>query len=182
MTLSFVYMYFHYQTMTTCESMILPTVLRAIGMYMIYGYCSSFGRNDLDAGTQFCSWIFVMLIFRGVLGPVGGSAIYSNAIYHRSQNHIVHFTQESDKSNSTVSLKFETAHKMAMAQGKSYEEATQIASASIKGAIQQQAILVTLKEITGYTIYAGIIFILLALFFPYEKRGPDLLMTAYHKN
>lgn len=193
MTSSVIYMYFHYQTMTTYESMILPTVLRAIGMYMIYGYCSSYGRNDIDdrnsygrkdidSGKQFCSWIFVMLIFRGVLGPVGGSVIYSNAIYHRSQNHIVHFTQESDKSNSTVSLKFETAHKMAMAQGKSYEEATQIASASIKGAIQQQAILVTLKEITGYTIYAGIIFILLALFFPYEKKGPDLLMTAYHKN
>ncbi|MBE6273893.1 MAG: MFS transporter [Bacteroides sp.] len=179
MTSSVIYMYFHYQSMATYESMILPTVLRATGMYMIYGYCSSYGRNDIDAGKQFCSWIFVMLIFRGVVGPASGAAIYNNAIYHRSQNHIVHFMQESDKSNSLVSLEFENTHRRAMMQGKSYEEATQMASTTLKGAIQRQAMLVTLKEITGYTIYAGMVFILLALFYPYEKRGADIPATPH---
>ena len=63
-----------------------------------------------------------------------------------------------------------------MMQGKSYEESSQIAAMNSRGSIQQQAMLVTLKEVTGWTIYGGVACIVLALVFPYNgvrKKGME---------
>lgn len=169
-TASVVYMYFLYQSMATYEMMILPTVLRGAGMWMIYAYCGCMGLNDLNAGKQLGSWVFIMLMFRAVLGPAGGATLYSNGVYHRSQNYIERFAQNLDSSDPETAASFKRTQMGMVMQGKSYEEATQMASMSAKGGIQLQATLVTLKEITGWTIWAGVGCILLALVFPYEGR------------
>lgn len=169
-TASVVYMYFLYQSMATYEMMILPTVLRGAGMWMIYAYCGCMGLNDLNAGKQLGSWVFIMLMFRAVLGPAGGATLYSNGVYHRSQNYIERFAQNLDSSDPETAASFKRTQMGMVMQGKSYEEATQMASMSAKGGIQLQATLVTLKEISGWTIWAGVGCILLALVFPYEGR------------
>lgn len=169
-TASVVYMYFLYQSMATYEMMILPTVLRGAGMWMIYAYCGCMGLNDLNAGKQLGSWVFIMLMFRAVLGPAGGATLYSNGVYHRSQNYIERFAQNLDSSDPEAAATFKRTQMGMVMQGKSYEEATQMASMSAKGGIQLQATLVTLKEISGWTIWAGVGCILLALVFPYEGR------------
>lgn len=148
MTASAVYMYFQYQAMATYESMILPTVLRSIGMWMIYAYCGCYGMNQLDIGKQLGTWVFIMLIFRAVLGPAGGATIYSNAVNQRSQDHIVRIAQDYDNV---------------------YPEFARIPVASAKGSVQQQAMLVTLKELTGWTIFGGLGCVLLAFVFPYSS-------------
>ena len=163
-TASSVYIYFLYQSMATYEMMILPTVLRGAGMWMIYAYCGCMGLNDLNAGKQLGSWVFIMLMFRAVLGPVGGATLYSNGVYHRSQNY---FAQNLDSSDSETAASFRRTQMGMVMQGKSYEEATQMASMSSKGSIQLQATLVALKEISGWTVWAGIGCVLLALVFPY---------------
>ena len=155
--------------------MILPTVLRGAGMWMIYAYCGCMGMNDLDAGKQLGSWVFIMLMFRAVLGPVGGSSLYSNAVYQRSQNHIERYAQDMDVSNSAAASSFQRTQMGMVMQGKSYVEATQMASMSAKGSVQLQATLVALKEISGWTIYGGIAVIIFALIFPYEGRRKRLL-------
>ena len=169
-TVSTIYMYFLYQSMATYEMMILPTVLRGAGMWMIYAYCGCMGLNDLNAGKQLGSWIFIMLMFRAVLGPVGGATLYSNGVYHRSQNYIERFAQNLDSSDSETAASFKRIQMGMVMQGKSYEEATQMASISSKGGVQSQATLVALKEISGWTIWGGIGCTLLALVFPYGKR------------
>lgn len=169
-TVSTIYMYFLYQSMATYEMMILPTLLRGTGMWMIYAYCGCMGLNDLNAGKQLGSWVFIMLMFRAVLGPAGGATLYSNGVYHRSQNYIERFAQTLDSSDSETSASFKRTQMGTIMQGKSYEEATQMASVSTKGGIQLQATLVALKEITGWTIWAGIGCIVLALVFPYEGQ------------
>lgn len=169
-TASVVYMYFLYQSMATYEMMILPTLLRGAGMWMIYAYCGCMGLNDLNAGKQLGSWVFIMLMFRAVLGPAGGATLYSNGVYHRSQNYIERFAQNLDSSDPETAASFKRTQMGMVMQGKSYEEATQMASMSAKGGIQLQATLVTLKEISGWTIWAGVGCILLALVFPYEGR------------
>ena len=169
-TVSTIYMYFLYQSMATYEMMILPTVLRGAGMWMIYAYCGCMGLNDLNAGKQLGSWIFIMLMFRAVLGPVGGATLYSNGVYHRSQNYIERFAQNLDSSDSETAASFKRIQMGMVMQGKSYEEATQMASISSKGGVQSQATLVALKEISGWTIWGGIGCALLALVFPYGKR------------
>ena len=174
-TASSIYMYFLYQGMATYEMMILPTVIRGAGMWMIYAYCGCMGMNDLDAGKQLGSWVFIMLMFRAVLGPVGGSSLYSNAVYQRSQNHIERYAQDMDVSNSAAASSFQRTQMGMVMQGKSYVEATQMASMSAKGSVQLQATLVALKEISGWTIYGGIAVIIFALIFPYEERRKRLL-------
>lgn len=148
MTSSAVYMYFQYQAMATYESMILPTVLRSIGMWMIYAYCGCYGMNQLDIGKQLGTWVFIMLIFRAVLGPAGGATLYSNAVNQRSQDHIVRIAQDYDNV---------------------YPELARMPVPSAKGAVQQQAMLVTLKELTGWTIFGGIGCVVLAFVFPYSS-------------
>ena len=54
-------------------------------------------------------------------------------------------------------------------QGHGEEEAHRMATLSSKGKIQQQAVLVTLKEMTGWTIYLCLGCMLLVLFLPYPK-------------
>lgn len=177
-TVSAIYMYFLYQTMASYEMMIFPTICRGAGMWMIYAYCGCMGMNDLDAGKQLGSWVFIMLMFRAVLGPVGGSTLYSNGVYHRSQNYIERFAQELDPSNSVAASSFQRTQMGMMMQGKSYGEATQMASLSTKGSLQLQATLVALKEITCWTIWGGIAVIVLALIFPYGYRWRCLGKTA----
>ena len=150
--------------------MILPTVLRAFGMMILYAYFGYYGilklpRPDLQIGT----WIFLMLAFRGVLGPVAGASAYSNAIYHRTQHYVERFASESDVTSETATT-FSRTQMGLMLQGKSSDEATQMASLSAKGNVQIQATLVALKEISGWTIWMGIGCIGFVLLFPYRRE------------
>lgn len=182
MTSSIVYLYFIYQTAATPEMMILPTVLRGMSILMLYAFCGSMGARDLDFGKQLGSWLFVMLIFRAVLAPVGGNVLYTNGIHHRSEQHIARYAQELDRANSEAANAFQRTQMGMVRQGKSYEEATQMATIASKGGIQRQAMLTTLKELTGWTIWFGIACIIIALLFPYAGKpktvSPDLQSAA----
>ena len=182
MTSSIVYLYFIYQTAATPEMMILPTVLRGMSILMLYAFCGSMGARDLDFGKQLGSWLFVMLIFRAVLAPVCGNVLYTNGIHHRSEQHIARYAQELDRANSEAANAFQRTQMGMVRQGKSYEEATQMATIAAKGGIQRQAMLTTLKELTGWTIWFGIACIIIALLFPYAGKpktvSPDLQSAA----
>ena len=176
-TLSAGYMYFQFQPMVAYSAMILPTVLRSCGMFMIYAFCGYYGIHELkNAGQQISTWIFVMLLFRSVMGPVAGASTYSNAIYHRSQNYIERFAQDVDET-STAAQNFKRTQMGLMYQGKSYDEATQMASLSTKGQVQIQATLVALKEISGWTIWGGVSCILFVLLYPYNGWRRQKVLT-----
>ena len=169
-TISSVFLYFRFQTMIEFSQVYLPTVLRTMGMFMLYAFCGYYGILKLkDANRQIGTWIFLMLAFRAVLGPTAGASAYSNAIYHRTQHYIERFAVESDVTSEAASS-FNRTRMGLMMQGKSSNEATQIASISTKGNIQIQATLVALKEISGWTIWLGIGCVGFVLLFPYEER------------
>lgn len=170
MTLSAIYMYFQYQTSAEYDKMILPTIVRSIGMMMIYAFCGNYGMRQLNIGRQLGTWVFIMLTFRAVVGPVGGAAVYSNVINHRSQAYIERFASDTDASNPTVASGFQRTQMGGIMQGKSYVEATQLASTSTKGSIQLHAMTATLKEVTGWTIWFGIGCVLFAMFFPFRNK------------
>lgn len=169
-SLSAMVLYFQFQTMIAYWQMIIPTILRSTGMMMIYAYCGYFGILKLNnAGKQIGTWIFVMLMFRSVTGPMAGASLYSNGIYHRSQNYIERFAAHTDVT-SEASNTFKRTQMGMMYQGKSYDEATQMASLSTKGNVQIQATLVALKEISGWTIWVGIGCMSFVLLFPYKRE------------
>lgn len=173
-TISAVLLYFRFQTMIEFSQVYLPTVLRTMGMFMLYAFCGYYGILKLkDANRQIGTWIFLMLAFRAVLGPTAGASVYSNAIYHRTQHYIERFAVESDITSEAATT-FNRTRMGLMMQGKSSDEATQIASLSSKGNIQIQATLVALKEISGWTIWLGIGCVGFVLLFPYKERALKL--------
>lgn len=169
-TFSSMLLYFRMQTMIEFSQVHLPTILRTMGMFMLYAYCGYYGILKLkDADRQIGTWIFLMLAFRAVLGPVVGASAYSNAINHRTQYYVERFASESDVTSET-STTLQRTHMGLMMQGRSNNEATQIASMSAKGNIQVQATLVALKEISGWTIWLGMGCIFFVLLFPYKEE------------
>lgn len=173
-TLSAMFLYFRFHPMIEFSQMILPTVLRSTGMLMLYAYFGYYGilklpRPDLQIGT----WIFLMLAFRAVTGPVVGASAYANAIYHRTQHYVERFVAESDVTSETAAT-FRRTQMGLMMQGKSSDEATQTASLSAKGNVQIQATLVALKEISGWTIWLGIGCVVFVLLFLYKGESPPL--------
>ena len=57
-----------------------------------------------------------------------------------------------------------------MLQGKSVEDAQIMATQSVKGRIQIQTTLAALKEISGWTIYGGVVCIVVVLLIPYSHH------------
>lgn len=168
--LSATYLYFYFQPQGLYDDLIFPTVLRSAGMIILYAMSAIYGMKRLPA-ILLPSWIFVMLTFRSVIGPVVGTSVFSNLINQRQEQHISEMVDYLDESN----VDFSGSYRKNVAGGKytglSTEDASTLAAVSSKGSVQKQAVLVTLKEICGWTIYASAGCILLALTFPYPNSN-----------
>ena len=135
---------------------------------MLYAMVAVYGMRRLPA-ILIPSWIFVMLTFRSALGPAVGVSVYSNVLHHRQEQHVANLTEYADASNVDFLNNYKRTVMGGKMQGHSEETAHQMATLSSKGKIQQQAMLVTLKEMTGWTIYLCFGCMLLVLFLPYPK-------------
>lgn len=162
------YLYFHYQPQELYDNLILPTILRNIGTFMLYAMIAVYGMRRLPA-VLIPSWIFVMLTFRSALGPAVGVSVYSNLLHHRQEQHITNMTEYADASNADFLSAYNRSVMGGKMKGHSEEDAHTLATLSSKGKIQQQAMLITLKELTGWTIYLCMGCILLAFVLPYPK-------------
>ena len=77
---SAIYLYFHYQPQELYSNLILPTILRNIGTFILYAMVAVYGMRRLPA-ILIPSWIFIMLTFRSALGPAVGVSVYSNILH-----------------------------------------------------------------------------------------------------
>lgn len=131
---------------------------------MLYAMVAVYGMRRLPA-ILIPSWIFVMLTFRSALGPAVGVSVYSNVLHHRQEQHVANLTEYADASNVDFLNNYKRTVVGGKMQGHGEEEAHRMATLSSKGKIQ----LVTLKEMTGWTIYLCLGCMLLVLFLPYPK-------------
>ena len=58
---------------------------------------------------------------------------------------------------------------MALSQGHKYDEAVQIANNSLHATLQQQTLLLALKEILGYLLVISVIIAVVSRFIPFHK-------------
>jgi len=171
-TIAAVYMYFQYQSMGMYDNLKFPVIIRSAGMIIIYAMAGVWGMKNLNM-RYIGTWVFLMLVFRSVVGPVTGAALYSNKIYQKQQYYIHSMSQNVDMMNPEISGTFSRTQMGAMMQGRSYEDAQILASMSVSGRIQIQATLAALKEITGRTIYGGISCIIIVLLLPYKQETSE---------
>ena len=58
---------------------------------------------------------------------------------------------------------------MALSQGHKYDEAVQIATNSLHATLQQQSLLLALKEILGYLLVISVFIAVVSRFIPFHK-------------
>ena len=169
LALSAGFMYFEVQTAGLYERMKYPVIIRTIGMMILYALTAAYANQRMPF-KYLSTWICIMLTVRMVLGPGIGGAIYSNVLQERQQHYITRYAQNVDLVNPEASASYTNTVQGMQYQGKSKQEAISMAAISTKGRIQVQATLSAVKEMAGWTIYAGVICMIFVLVVPYPKR------------
>ncbi len=169
LALSAGFMYFEVQTAGLYERMKYPVIIRTIGMMILYALTAAYANQRMPF-KYLSTWICIMLTVRMVLGPGIGGAIYSNVLQERQQHYITRYAQNVDLVNPEASASYTNTVQGMQYQGKSETEAHNMAVMSVKGRIQVQATLSAVKEMAGWTIYAGVICMIFVLVVPYPKR------------
>ena len=169
LALSAGFMYFEVQTAGLYERMKYPVIIRTIGMMILYALTAAYANQRMPF-KYLSTWICIMLTVRMVLGPGIGGAIYSNVLQERQQHYITRYAQNVDLVNPEASASYTNTVQGMQYQGKSETEAHYMTAMSVKGRIQVQATLSAVKEMAGWTIYAGVICMIFVLVVPYPKR------------
>ena len=92
------------------------------------------------------SWICTMLTVRMVLAPSIGAALYTNVLQERQQHYVTRYAQNVDMLHPEASASFTQTVQGMQYQGKSKQEAINMAAISTKGRIQVQATLSAIKD------------------------------------
>ena len=169
LSLSAVFMYFEVQTAGLYERMKYPVIIRSTGMMILYALTAVYANQRMPF-KYLSTWICIMLTVRMVLGPGIGGAIYTNVLQERQQHYITRYAQEVDMMHPEAAASYTNTVRGMQYQGKSETEAQHMAAMSMKGRIQVQATLSAVKEMAGWTIYAGLICMIFVLIMPYPKR------------
>ncbi|MCQ2255930.1 MAG: MFS transporter [Bacteroidaceae bacterium] len=167
--LSALYMYFEVQNEGLYERMKYPTMIRAYGMFFLYVLSNAYAFQRTPA-RFFSSWVCIMLAVRAVIGPSLGAAFYSNALQHRQQHYIERLASDYDRTEIASAQAYQRTALGMQHIGKSNKDAENMAALSTKGKVQKQAMLLTIKDLAGVTIWLCIACGAAVLIYPYRKR------------
>ena len=167
--LSAMFMYFEVQGAGLYERMKYPIIIRSTGMMLLYSLIPTFATQRMPY-KYLSSWICTMLTVRMVLAPSIGTALYSNVLQERQQHYITRYAQNVDMMHPEASASFTQTVQGMQYQGKSKQEAVNMAAISTKGRIQVQATLSAVKEMAGWTLYACLFCMIFVVILPYPKR------------
>lgn len=163
-----VYLYFQYQTEGSFDHMVVVTVINYAGLFIPYAMLVPLGMKHLPV-RYMTTYIFVMLLFRNALAPVAGMSLYTNWLQERQQHYIHRLAQNVDYENQQAATYDYGMRRMGQAKGGSSLEAQQLSATAMRGKITVQATLVTMRDITGTTIWLIVGTIAFVLFFPYHR-------------
>ena len=167
--LASLFMYFEVQNDGMYERMKWPVIIRATGMMLLYSLTAVHANQRMP--YRFMStWVCVMLAVRMVIGPGIGTAIYSNVMQYRQQYYVTRYAHDFDRTQTETAATYDQTVRGMKYQGKSTAEAETMAAMSLKGKIQVQAVITTIKEMSGWTFYACMACAAVVLLVPWRKR------------
>ena len=167
--LASLFMYFEVQNDGMDERMKWPVIIRATGMMLLYSLTAVHANQRMP--YRFMStWVCVMLAVRMVIGPGIGTAIYSNVMQYRQQYYVTRYAHDFDRTQTETAATYDQTVRGMKYQGKSTAEAETMAAMSLKGKIQVQAVITTIKEMSGWTFYACMACAAVVLLVPWRKR------------
>lgn len=179
-------LYFGISPDSTYEMLFFPIFIRGLGMLTLIIAFALFAVEELNP-KYFPSNAFFLILFRSVLAPVMATSFYSNLLY-RLQQHYVHTLSENfSLVDPLAAARYNQALSSYMAQGHGYSEAAQMAVTSLNSILQQQALLLALKEILGWLFVVSLVIAVISRFIPfhktirvrYAKAGDDMVSRTY---
>lgn len=135
------------------------TLFIAFGVYVV---------EDLDPKLMLSN-AFFLISFRSVLSPVMASSFYSNILYHLQIRNINILSENISFTTPVAAERYSQALKSAVSQGHEFSEASQIATNNLYSTLQQQALLLGIKEILGYVLIVTLIVAIVCCFIPFHK-------------
>ena len=164
----FAILYFGISPDSTYEMLYLPIFFRGLGMLTLIIAFALFAVEDLNP-KYLLSNAFFLIIFRSVLAPIMATSFYSNVLYRLQQKYMYSLSETITATDPLSSTRYSQSLNNAMTQGHPYDEAAQLATNSLYNTLQQQSLLLALKEILGYLLVISVVIAVISRFIPFHK-------------
>lgn len=161
-------LYFGISPDSTYEMLFLPIFIRGLGMLTLIIAFALFAVEDLQF-KYFPSNAFFLILSRSVLAPVIATSFYSNLLYRLQQHYIHSLAENFTLVDPQAAERYHQALNSYLAQGHGYSEAAQMAVTSLNSILQQQALLLALKEILGWLFVVSLVIAVISRFIPFHK-------------
>ena len=161
-------LYFGISPDSTYEMLFLPIFIRGLGMLTLIIAFALFAVEDLQF-KYFPSNAFFLILSRSVLAPVIATSFYSNLLYRLQQHYIPSLAENFTLVDPQATERYHQALNSYLAQGHGYSEAAQMAVTSLNSILQQQALLLALKEILGWLFVVSLVIAVISRFIPFHK-------------
>lgn len=166
--LFFGFLYFGLSPDTGYEMFFLPLFFRGLGMLTVIIAFALFVVEDLNP-KLLLSNAFFLIMFRSVLSPVAASAFYSNMLYRDTQKYVCRLAENITMVDPLAASRYSQSLGSALSQGHGYADAVQIATSSLNTTLQQQGLLLALKDISGWLLGVALFFAIVSAFIPFHK-------------
>jgi len=126
---------------------------------VLFAAFSIYGIAGLNAKQITYNGFFIVSA-RSALAPAVGASILTNWLNVLQQKNITLLSAGIDTQNVTAMSQFSASVKAALAQGRSIEEAQQLATSVLYRQVQIQAYIVSIKTIAGWMLIFGIVLLI----------------------
>lgn len=161
-------LYFGVTLYSTYEMLYLPMFFRGLGMLTLFIAFGVYVVEDLDPKLMLSN-AFFLISFRSVLAPVIGVSFFSNMLYYFQMKNMNILSENISLTTPLAADRYSQALKSAITQGHEFSEASQIATNNLYSILQQQALLLGIKEILGYLLIVALIIAVICCFIPFHK-------------
>lgn len=161
-------LYFTISPDSTYEMLYLPIFFRGLGMLVLIIAFALFAVEDLNPKYLLANAFFLILT-RSALAPIMATAFYSNVLYRLEQKYLHSLSETVTMADPIAAARYDQSLNTYLAQGHGYDEAVRMATNSLYGTLQEQSLLLSLKEILGYLFVITLVIAIVSRFIPFHK-------------
>ena len=161
-------LYFGISPENTYESLFFPVFIRGTGMLTLIIAFALFAVEELNPKFLIHN-AFFLIACRSVLAPIMATSFYSNTLYRLQQKYFYTLAENFSMTDPLAASRYSSALSSSLAQGHGYAEAAQTATNSLYTTLQQQSLLLALKEILGWLFVVSLALAVISRFIPFHK-------------
>ena len=161
-------LYFGISPGSTYQSLFFPVFVRGAGMLTLIIAFALFAVEELNPKYLICN-AFFLIACRSVLAPVMAASFYGNALYRLQQKYLCSLSEHFTLTDPAAAAKYAAALDSSLARGHGYAEAAQLATGELYSTLQQQSLLLALKDILGWLFAVSLLLAVVSRFIPFHK-------------